>query len=187
MNIKIFYSALLFITYQTMFMITGFSMNTAAYGLFVLLLFFYHLTNNLDFSKKPKTHSILVNIMIFVIFLFFYKDISIFTAFLGFSLIQMLLFKVFKRVYERNNNLPAYNWINKRNFVKVFLDSLGIIFGIILAFILKYDFFVIYELRAEYIATYLAIFLIGYIYIKMSDRSWSYVSKRVSSKSKLSI
>lgn len=176
MNIKIFYSALLFITYQTMFMITGFSMNTAAYGLFALLLFFYHLTDNLDFSKKPKTHSILVNIMIFVIFLFFYKDISIFTAFLGFSLIQMLLFKVFKRVYERNNNLPAYNWINKRNFVKVFLDSLGIIFGIILAFILKYDFFVIYELRAEYIATYLAIFLIGYIYIKMSDRSWSYTN-----------
>lgn len=40
MNIKIFYLALLFITYQTMFMITGFSMNTAAYGLFVLLLFF---------------------------------------------------------------------------------------------------------------------------------------------------
>lgn len=176
MNIKIFYSALLFITYQTMFMITGFSMNTAAYGLFALLLFFYHLTDNLDFSKKPKTHSILVNIMIFVIFLFFYKDISIFTAFLGFSLIQMLLFKVFKRVYERNNNLPAYNWINKRNFIKVFLDSLGIIFGIILAFILKYDFFVIYELRAEYIATYLAIFLIGYIYIKMSDRSWSYTN-----------
>lgn len=176
MNIKIFYSVLLFITYQTMFMITGFSMNTAAYGLFALLLFFYHLTDNLDFSKKPKTHSILVNIMIFVIFLFFYKDISIFTAFLGFSLIQMLLFKVFKRVYERNNNLPAYNWINKRNFVKVFLDSLGIIFGIILAFILKYDFFVIYELRAEYIATYLAIFLIGYIYIKMSDRSWSYTN-----------
>ena len=151
-------------------------MNTAAYGLFALLLFFYHLTDNLDFSKKPKTHSIHVNIMIFVIFLFFYKDISIFTAFLGFSLIQMLLFKVFKRVYERNNNLPAYNWINKRNFVKVFLDSLGIIFGIILAFILKYDFFVIYELRAEYIATYLAIFLIGYIYIKMSDRSWSYTN-----------
>ena len=176
MNIKIFYSALLFITYQTMFMITGFSMNTAAYGLFALLLFFYHLTDNLDFSKKPKTHSILVNIMIFIIFLFFYKDISIFTAFLGFSLIQMLLFKVFKRVYERNNNLPAYNWINKRNFVKVFLDSLGIIFGIILAFILKYDFFVVYELRAEYIATYLAIFLIGYIYIKMSDRSWSYTN-----------
>lgn len=176
MNIKIFYSVLLFITYQTMFMITGFSMNTAAYGLFALLLFFYHLTDNLDFSKKPKTHAILVNIMIFVIFLFFYKDISIFTAFLGFSLIQMLLFKVFKRVYERDNNLPAYNWINKRNFVKVFLDSLGIIFGIILAFILKYDFFVIYELRVEYIATYLAIFLIGYIYIKMSDRSWSYTN-----------
>lgn len=54
MNIKIFYSALLFITYQTMFMITGFSMNTAAYGLFVLLLFFYHLTNNLDFSKNQR-------------------------------------------------------------------------------------------------------------------------------------
>ncbi|STO32258.1 UDP-glucose 4-epimerase [Fusobacterium necrogenes] len=176
MNIKIFYSILLFIAYQMIFMFTGFSMNTAAYGLFALLLFFYHITDNLDFSKKPKTHSILVNIIIFVIFLFFYKDISIFIAFLGFSLIQMLLSKIFKRMYERSNNLPAYNWINKRNFVKVFLDILGVIFSIIFAFILKYDFFAIQELRIEYVATYLAIFLIGYIYIKMSDKSWSYTN-----------
>ena len=125
------------------------------------------MTDNLDFSKKPKTHSILVNIMIFVIFLFFYKDISIFTAFLGFSLIQMLLFKVFKRVYERNNNLPAYNWINKRNFVKVFLDSLGIIFGIILAFILKYDFFVIYELSRVY--SYLFSYIFNRVYIHKNE------------------
>ena len=176
MNIKIFYSILLFIAYQMIFMFTEFSMNTAAYGLFALLLFFYHITDNLDFSKKPKTHSILVNIIIFVIFLFFYKDISIFIAFLGFSLIQMLLSKIFKRMYERSNNLPAYNWINKRNFVKVFLDILGVIFSIIFAFILKYDFFAIQELRIEYVATYLAIFLIGYIYIKMSDKSWSYTN-----------
>lgn len=176
MNIKIFYSILLFIAYQMIFMFTGFSMNTAAYGLFALLLFFYHITDNLDFSKKPKTHSILVNIIIFVIFLFFYKDISIFIVFLGFSLIQMLLSKIFKRMYERSNNLPAYNWINKRNFVKVFLDILGVIFSIIFAFILKYDFFAIQELRIEYVATYLAIFLIGYIYIKMSDKSWSYTN-----------
>lgn len=176
MYIEIFYSILLFIAYHVMFGLTGFSMNTAAYGLFALLLFFYHLTNNLDFSKKSKYHSILINIIIFMIFLFFYKNISIFIAFLGFSLVQMLLQKVFQRVYERKNNLPAYNWINKRNFVKVFLDSVGIVLGIVLAFVLKYDFSAIYELKFEYIATYLAMFLIGYTYLKMSDKSWSYTN-----------
>ena len=174
--LKISYLVSLFIAYHIMFGITGFSMNTAAYGLFALLLFFYHITNNLDFSKKAKYHSILINIIIFMIFLFFYKNISIFIAFLGFSLIQMLLYKIFKRVYERKNNLPAYNWINKRNFVKVFLDSVGIVLGIVLAFILKYDFSAIYELKFEYIATYLAMFLIGYTYLKMSDKSWSYTN-----------
>lgn len=176
MNIGIFYSVLLFVTYHIVFRITGFSMNTAAYGLFLLLLFFYHLTDNLDFSKKSKCHSIFVNIIIFLIFLFFYKNISIFIAFLGFSIIQMLLYKIFKITYERKNNLPAYNWINKRNLVKVFLDSMGIVLGIILAFFLKYDFLVIHELRLEYISTYLAVFLIGYIFLKMSDKSWSYTN-----------
>lgn len=151
-------------------------MNTAAYGLFVLLLFFYHLTDNLDFSKKSRYHSIFINIIIFMIFLFFYKNISIFIAFLGFSIVQMLLYKIFKRVYERKNNLPAYNWINKRNLVKVFLDSMGIVLGMVLAFVLKYDFLVLKELRIEYIATYLAVFLIGYIFLKMSDKSWSYTN-----------
>ena len=174
--LKISYLILLFIAYHIMFGITGFSMNTSAYGLFALLLFFYHITNNLDFSKKAKYHSILINIIIFMIFLFFYKNILIFIAFLGFSLIQMLLYKIFKRVYERKNNLPAYNWINKRNFVKVFLDSVGIVLGIVLAFVLKYDFSAIYELKFEYIATYLAMFLIGYTYLKMSDKSWSYTN-----------
>lgn len=176
MRIEIFYSTLLFGVYHLLVKLTGFSMNTAAYGLFVLLLFFYHLTDNLNFSKKSKCHSVLVNIIIFMIFLLFYKNTSIFITFLGYSLAQMSLYKIFKRIYERNNNLVAYNWINKRNIVKVVLDSFGIIFGIVLAFILKYDFFVIYELKIEYIATYLAIFLIGYVYIKMSDRSWSYTN-----------
>ena len=176
MSMGLIYSILLFTSYQIVFNLTGFSMNTAAYGLFVLLLFFYHLTDNLDFSKKYKCHSILVNIIIFMIFLFFYKDVSIFIAFLGYSLIQMSLYRIFKRIYAKNNNLETYGKINKRNFVKIFLDSLGVIFGIILAFILKYDLLVISELKIEYIATYLAIFLVGYVYIKMSDKSWSYTN-----------
>ena len=176
MYLEIFYSTLLFLTYQISFKLTGFSMNTAAYGLFLLLLFFYHLTDNLNFSKKSKYHSIFINIIIFMIFLFFYKDISIFIAFLGFSIVQMSLYKIFKRIYERKNNLLAYNWINKRNLVKVFLDSVGIVLGIVLAFVLKYDFLAVYELKLEYVATYLAIFLIGYISLKMSDKSWSYTN-----------
>ena len=176
MYLEIFYSTLLFVTYQISFKLTGFSMNTAAYGLFLLLLFFYHLTDNLNFSKKSKYHSIFINIIIFMIFLFFYKDISIFIAFLGFSIVQMSLYKTFKRIYERKNNLLAYNCINKRNLVKVFLDSVGIVLGIVLAFVLKYDFLAVYELKLEYVATYLAVFLIGYISLKMSDKSWSYTN-----------
>lgn len=104
-SLVLIYTVLLFATYQLMFMLTGYSVNTAVYGLFAILLFFYHLTDNLDFSKKYRCHSIYINIIIFMIFLFFYKDISIFVVFLVFSLVQMLLYRVFKRIYRKK---PLY-------------------------------------------------------------------------------
>ena len=36
------YTILLFAIYQVMFKITGFSVNTAVYGLFAILIFFYY-------------------------------------------------------------------------------------------------------------------------------------------------
>ena len=79
------YMILLFVVYQIMFKTTGFSVNTAVYGLFAVLIFFYYSTDNLQFNKKSKQNPIFINIIIFMIFLFFYKNISIFTVFLVFS------------------------------------------------------------------------------------------------------
>ena len=71
------YTILLFVIYQIMFKITGFSVNTAVYGLFAILIFFYYSTDNLQFTRKSKQNPIFINIIIFMIFLFFYKNSSV--------------------------------------------------------------------------------------------------------------
>ena len=48
------YTILLFAVYQIMFKITGFSVNTAVYGLFAILIFFYCSTDNLQFTKNQN-------------------------------------------------------------------------------------------------------------------------------------
>ena len=74
MNKLVFiYTILLFVIYQIMFKITGFSVNTAVYGLFAILIFFYYSTDNLQFERKSKQNPIFVNIIIFMIFLFSIK------------------------------------------------------------------------------------------------------------------
>lgn len=53
-KLAIIYTMLLFIVYQIMFKITGFSINTAVYGLFGMLIFFYYSTDNLQFEKRSS-------------------------------------------------------------------------------------------------------------------------------------
>ena len=159
-----------------MFKITGFSVNTAVYGLFAILIFFYYSTDNLQFERKSKQNPIFVNIIIFMIFLFFYKNISIFTVFLVFSVCQMVLYRVMKKLSYGKDNRYAAKLFNERNVVKFLIDSLSVVAGIIGAFILKFSFGWQNHLKIEYIITYLGIFLVGYVYKNMSEKSWSYTN-----------
>ena len=170
------YMVLLFVVYQIMFKITGFSVNTAVYGLFAVLIFFYYSTDNLQFNKKSKQNPIFINIIIFMIFLFFYKNISIFTVFLVFSVWQMILYRIFKKLSYGKDNRYTPKFFNERNIVKFLIDSLSVVAGIIGAFILKFSFGWQNHLKIEYIITYLGIFLVGYVYKNMSEKSWSYTN-----------
>ena len=170
------YMILLFVVYQIMFKTTGFSVNTAVYGLFAVLIFFYYSTDNLQFNKKSKQNPIFINIIIFMIFLFFYKNISIFTVFLVFSVWQMILYRILKKISYGKDNRYATKLFNERNVVKFLIDSLSVVAGIIGAFILKFSFGWQNHLRIEYIITYLGIFLVGYVYKNMSEKSWSYTN-----------
>ena len=109
------YTILLFVIYQIMFKITGFSVNTAVYGLFAILIFFYYSTDNLQFERKSKQNPIFVNIIIFMIFLFFYKNISIFTVFLVFSVCQIVLYRIMKKLSYGKDNRYTPKFFNERN------------------------------------------------------------------------
>ena len=66
--------------------------------------------------------------------------------------------------------------MNVRSFVKCLIDSLGIILGIISAFIFKYGIFWRDFFKEEYVYIYLGVFLIGYFHMRMNEKSWSYTN-----------
>lgn len=170
------YIALLFIVYEMMLRITGFSINTAVYGLFIILVFFYSMTGNLNFNEeKVSCNTIFINSLIFGIFFLFYKILSIFTVFIVFSLFQLFIYRLIVKFKEKNKN-ETPKLINERSFIKFGIDSLGIIFGMVGAFISKYGLEWEEKLEIEYLFTYLGIFLIGYFYTRMNDKSWSYTN-----------
>ncbi|WP_462355347.1 polysaccharide biosynthesis protein [Fusobacterium ulcerans] len=172
----IIYIALLFIVYEMMLRITGFSINTAVYGLFIILVFFYSMTGNLNFNEeKVSCNTIFINSLIFGIFFLFYKILSIFTVFIVFSLFQLFIYRLIVKFKEKNKN-ETPKLINERSFIKFGIDSLGIIFGMVGAFISKYGLEWEEKLEIEYLFTYLGIFLIGYFYTRMNDKSWSYTN-----------
>lgn len=170
------YIVLLFIVYEMMLRITGFSINTAVYGLFIILVFFYSMTGNLNFNEeKVSCNTIFINSLIFGIFFLFYKILSIFTVFIVFSLFQLFIYRLIVKFKEKNKN-ETPKLINERSFIKFGIDSLGIIFGMVGAFISKYSLEWEEKLEIEYLFTYLGIFLIGYFYTRMNDKSWSYTN-----------
>lgn len=174
--IGITYVALLFIVYEMMLRITGFSINTAVYGLFAILVFFYSITGNLSFSKEEVNYNtVFINSFIFGIFFMFYKTLTIFTVFIVFSLFQLFIYRLIMKFKEKNKN-GTPRIINERSLIKFCIDSLGIILGMIGAFMSKYGLAWEKKLESEYIFTYLGIFLIGYFYTRMNDKSWSYTN-----------
>ena len=174
--IGITYIALLFIVYEMMLRITGFSINTAVYGLFAILVFFYSVTGNLSFSEEEVNYNtVFINSFIFGIFFMFYKTLTIFTVFIVFSLFQLFIYRLIMKFKEKNKN-GTPRIINERSLIKFGIDSLGIILGMIGAFMSRYGLAWENKLESEYIFTYLGIFLIGYFYTRMNDRSWSYTN-----------
>lgn len=174
--ISITYIILLFIVYEMMLRITGFSINTAVYGLFAILVFFYSITGNLSFSEEEVNYNtVFINSFIFGIFFMFYKTLTIFTVFIVFSLFQLFIYRLIMKFKEKNKN-GTPRILNERSLIKFGIDSLGIILGMIGAFMSRYGLAWENNLESEYIFTYLGIFLIGYFYTRMNDKSWSYTN-----------
>jgi len=174
--IGVLYIALLFFVYEIMLRVTGFSINTAVYGLFVILIFFYYITGNLNFYRRKVTcNSVFINSLIFGIFFLFYKSLSIFMVFIAFSIFQILLYRLIIKLMDRNKE-KGHKIINIRSVVKFGIDSTCIIGSMIIAFIYKYESNWEANFKWEYIFAYLGIFLIGYFYTRMNDRSWSYTN-----------
>lgn len=167
------YSILLFIVYQFLFIKIGFSINTSVYGLFLILLFCYHLTDNLDIRKKRKYDSIFINFIVFLIFVFFYKKIELLVLFFIFTLVQKIICYGLRKISKINIDFEEYN---KKNTIKLLLDCFGVVLGITFSYILKYDIEIYNYLKLEYLITYLSVFVVGYSYLKMSQKSWSYTN-----------
>ena len=173
---KIIYAILLFIVYEGMFKITGFRGNIFGYVLFVILIFFYSITGNLKLDSSPsKCNTAFINSFIFGIFFVFYKSLSIFTTFIVFSLFQLLAYRSIIKIKENRKSVIDKCW-NVRSFIKFLIDSLGIILGIISAFIFKYGIFWKDFFKEEYVYIYLGVFLIGYFHMRMNEKSWSYTN-----------
>ena len=170
------YVILLFMVYEGMFTVTGFSINTSVYGLFIILIFFYSITGNLKFNSSPsKCNTVLINSLIFGIFFMFYKSLSLFTIFIVFSLFQLFIYRVILKIKE-NKIKEEEKFINERSLIKFGIDSFGILVGMVLSFIFKYDLNWKKEFKKEYAFTYLGIFLIGYFYTRMNEKSWTYTN-----------
>lgn len=174
--IGVIYIFLLFVVYDGMFRVTGFSINTSVYGLFIILIFFYSITGNLKLDSSPsKCNAALINGLIFGIYFVFYKSLSIFITFIVFSLSQLLTYRFIIKIKENRKSLID-RYLNVRSLVKFLIDSLGIILGIISAFIFKYGIFWRELFKEEYVYIYLGIFLIGYFHMRMNEKSWSYTN-----------
>lgn len=176
MKFEIVYVILLFIVYRTVFHMVDLSINTAMYGLFAILLFFYYLTDNLNFNKKEKCKSLYVNAVIFLIFLFFYKNPCVFIAFLAYSIVQIIICRLFKKLHMEKEERYNPALVNLRGGVKLLLDVGSICVAVVLSFMLKYDNYWKEYIRKDYFLVYLSIFLLGYVYKKISEKSWSYTN-----------
>ncbi|MHD0315016.1 sugar transferase [Fusobacterium varium] len=96
MKIRIIYFFILFFIYRSIFVYLGLSINTAVYGIFILISFFYYLLdllnfNNYQYKTKDFIYSSVINFCGFSIFYFFYKKIEFINAFLFYDLFQNIL------------------------------------------------------------------------------------------------
>lgn len=95
-RIRIIYFFILFFLYRSIFVYLDLSINTAVYGIFILISFFYYLLDLLNFNNrlyktKDFIYSTAINFGGFCIFYFFYKKIEFIHAFIFYNLLQNIL------------------------------------------------------------------------------------------------
>lgn len=95
-KIRIIYFLILFFIYRSIFIYLELSINTAVYGIFILISFFYYLLdllnfNNYQYKTKDFIYSTAINFGGFCIFYFFYKKIEFIHAFIFYDLFQNVL------------------------------------------------------------------------------------------------
>lgn len=150
-----------------------FSLNTAYYGLFIVMLLLYYVSDNLNLNMKPKCKSLYINGLIFAIYLCFYKNAYIFVVFLMYSILQIILSRIFVNIAQSRENSYYIQVSNLRNSIKLLLDSFCIVAGGVLSVWL-----VKFPLKNEKkgLIIYLLIFLAIYIYRNVSEKSWRYTN-----------
>lgn len=95
-KMRIIYFFILFFLYRSIFVYLDLSINTAVYGIYILIAFFYYLLDLLNFNNclyktKDFIYSTAINFCGFCIFYFFYKKIEFINAFLFYNLFQNIL------------------------------------------------------------------------------------------------
>lgn len=94
--IRIIYFIILFIIYRGLFLYFKINLRMPIYGIFVFLMFFYYLSNVLNFYNqkyklKDFIYSLLINTILFSIFYFFNRNIRIIFIFSFYTVTQILL------------------------------------------------------------------------------------------------
>lgn len=107
---RIAYILIIFLVYEILFEYFEISLNLAYYVIFTGLLFFYYLFDILDFSKiyrkKNLLYSFILNLLAFLIFFIFYKNLNIIYMFLIFTILGNIFNFIFcQKVTKRMNTL----------------------------------------------------------------------------------
>ncbi len=105
-TVRVIYLTMLFLIYSSMLRMTGLSINTAAYGLFVLMSLGYYLTDTLNFNKiKYKmgdfVYTAVINLLIFMMFFMFYKEGRFVVIYPIYTAIQSAIRYILLRVLAR--------------------------------------------------------------------------------------
>ncbi|MDY5305082.1 exopolysaccharide biosynthesis polyprenyl glycosylphosphotransferase [Fusobacterium gastrosuis] len=108
--IRIIYFVFLTVIYFGILKYYNFVLNTPAYGIFILIIFFYYLANILNFynhtyTLKETIYSLIINFLFFTIFYFFRKEKEIIYIYLIYSVLQVLLKYIFNLFSQKVENL----------------------------------------------------------------------------------
>lgn len=108
--IRIIYFVFLTVIYFGILKYYNFVWNTPAYGIFILIIFFYYLANILNFYNhtytfKETIYSLIINFLFLTIFYFFRKEKEIVYIYIIYSVLQISLKYIFNLFSQKVENL----------------------------------------------------------------------------------